>query len=296
MRGQVPDCRVVAPSSLPEALDLLGREPRGWRPLAGGTDLMVLFAAGRLPDTRFLDLSGLSELKGIEVQEDAVFLGALCTFTELRQHPLLRAEFPNLVEGARQTGALAIQNRGTLGGNLANGSPAADTPPSLLAYGAELELRSALTGRWVPCEAFHTGYKQNALLPGELLVRVKLPRQRGARAFHYFRKVGTRKAQAISKTCLSLWARLEEDRLAELRIGVGSVAPVPFRARRTEELLLGAPLAALPLAEAAGTLMDEVAPIDDIRSTAAYRRRVTGNLLVEALERMAAWARSEPLG
>lgn len=295
MRGQVPDCRVVAPSSLPEALDLLGREPQDWRPLAGGTDLMVLFTAGRLPETRFLDLSGLSELKGIEVQEDAVLLGALCTFTELRQHPLLRAEFPNLVEGARQTGALAIQNRGTLGGNLVNGSPAADTPPSLLAYGAELELRSALTGRWVPCEAFHTGYKQNALLPGELLVRVKLPRQPGGLAFHYFRKVGTRKAQAISKTCLSLWARLEEDRLAELRIGVGSVAPVPFRARRTEERLLGASAAALPLAEAAGTLMDEVAPIDDIRSTAAYRRRVTGNLLVQALERLADWAGSESL-
>lgn len=290
MSGNAPVYDVRVPGGLEEALEILGREPGAWRPLAGGTDLMVLFASGRLKDTRFLDLGGLADLRGIEVDDEEIRLGALTTFTELRRHPAIREAFPNLADGARLTGALAIQNRGTLGGNLANGSPAADTPPSLLAYGAEVELRSREGARWVPCDAFFTGYKRNALLPGELITRIRLPRQPEGPQFHYFRKVGARKAQAISKTCLSAWGRREDGRLAELRLGLGSVAPMPFRARRTEDFLTGQPLDRLPVDEACRLLAEEIAPIDDIRSTAHYRRVVTTNLLAEALESLGGMA------
>ncbi|MDE3244743.1 MAG: FAD binding domain-containing protein, partial [Acidobacteriota bacterium] len=165
MKGQVPDCAVQTPATLVGALEILFAEKGAWRPLAGGTDLMVPFAAGTLPFTRFLNLWGLDELRGIEIAPDSLTLGALTTYAEIRQHPVVASEFPNLVQSAWVTGAMAIQNRGTLAGNIANGSPAADTPPSLLAYGAEVQLQSLAGSRWVPYESFHTGYKQTVALP-----------------------------------------------------------------------------------------------------------------------------------
>lgn len=285
MRGQASACDVLVPASLGEALDLLGREP-GLRPLAGGTDLMVPFAAGKCLDTRFLNLWGLGELRGIEEGEKTLLVGALTTYAELQAHPLLRAEFPNLVASARATGAPAIQNRGTLGGNLVNGSPAADTPPSLLVYDADVELRSARGARWVSYADFHTGYKQNLLEPGELLTRILL-RRSDAGAFHYFRKVGTRAAQAISKVAVAAHARAAEGVVTSFRLALGAVAPVPLRAREVEARVLGAPLRALPIAEAQRLLLTEIAPIDDLRSTAAYRRRVAANLVGDLLGRMA---------
>ena len=179
MRGYLPDHDLRVPASLAEALDLLAREPGLWTPLAGGTDLMVLFNAGRLQATRLLDLSALAELRGIQEDPDGISFGALTTFTELRETPAVHRHLPNLVQSARATGALAIQNRGTLGGNIGNASPAADTPPSLLAYGAELELVSAAGSRWLPYEAFHLGYKQLDLASGELLARIRVPKPRG---------------------------------------------------------------------------------------------------------------------
>ena len=219
MRGQAPGCTVHTPASLFGALELLFAEKGAWRPLAGGTDLMVPFAAGTLPFTRFLNLWGLDELRGIETAPDSITLGALTTYSEMRNHPLIAAEFPNLVQSAWVTGAMAIQNRGTLAGNIANGSPAADTPPSLLAYGAEVQLQSLAGSRWVPYESFHTGYKQTVALPEELITRIRVWRPRG-NTFHFFRKVGTRKAQAISKVCMAAFARAEDGCVAEFRLGM----------------------------------------------------------------------------
>jgi CO/xanthine dehydrogenase FAD-binding subunit len=281
MRGDPPICDVTVPASLEEALATLAREPGAWRPLAGGTDLMVPFAAGRLPDTRFMSLQRLDGLRAIEADEDGVTLGALATYTDLRRHPFVQRHLPNLVQSALVTGAVAIQNRGTLGGNLVNGSPAADTPPSLLAYGAQVELASVRGRRWVPYESFHTDYKRTVMAADELLTRIRVPRP-GA-GFHFYRKVGTRAAQAVSKVCLAAYGRAEDGVLAELRIGLGSLAPVPCRARRAEAAVLGRPLAALPLEEAREALQDDIRPIDDIRSTARYRRTVAGNVLVQML-------------
>lgn len=284
MRGQPSTCEVHTPSNLAEALAFHAEHP-DWKPLAGGTDLMVPFAAGRLAQTRFLNLWGLAELCGIEVAAEAVTFGALTTYRELAGHPVVQAELPNLVKSALATGALAIQGRGTLGGNLANGSPAADTPPSLLAYGAEVELRSANGARWVDYAGFQSGYRTSVMGPGELIARIRVPRL--ACGYHYFRKVGTRRAQAIAKVSLAGWARAEQGRIAELRLGLGSVAPFPLRARQAEAALLGAELTALPLAEAQEALQRDLAPIDDLRSTARYRRKVAENLLEEMLQGLA---------
>jgi CO/xanthine dehydrogenase FAD-binding subunit len=256
------------------------------RPLAGGTDLMVPFAAGRLPDRLFLNLWGLAELQGIVVTEADVTFGALTLFREIAAHPILQREFPNLVCSAKATGALAIQSRGSLGGNIANGSPAADTPPSLLVYGAELELTSLRGSRWVPYAGFHTGYKRSLLAPDELITRIRLARQREG-GYHYFRKVGTRQAQAIAKVSMAAWVRTVDGRIQELRLALGSVAPMSIRARRTEEVLLGGSVADLPLDAALVALQADISPIDDLRSSARFRRKVAGNLLVDMLRGLA---------
>jgi CO/xanthine dehydrogenase FAD-binding subunit len=272
LRSNVPAFEMRAPRSLTEALDLLADEPGVWRPFAGGTDLMVLFEAGKLEHRRFLSIWRLPELRGISADAEFVTLGALTTYTDVLRHEALSREFPLLAEAARNTGGIATQNRGTLGGNIVNASPAADTPPALLVYDAELELVSARGTRRLPYREFHTGYKQMQLAQGELLARIRLRRDT-SRWRQYYRKVGTRKAQAISKVC---FAGLMDRGSGETRIALGSVAPVPLRCLRTEAAIAEGrdPMAALT---------GEITPIDDIRSVASYRRRVAQNLLREFL-------------
>src|SRR5256886_6677063 len=176
MRAYVPAYELETPAGLDQAVDLLARAPGSWKPFAGGTDLMVLLEAGKLPHRNYLNIWNLKELRGIEVSEANVSMGALTTYTDVQANEVLREEFPMLCQAARETGGLAIQNRGTLGGNIANASPAADSPPALLAYDAELELVSAAGSRWVCYQGFHTGYKQMTMRPDELLRALRLPR------------------------------------------------------------------------------------------------------------------------
>src|SRR6185503_3595045 len=158
--------------------------------------------------------------------------------TDVQAHDILHDEFPMLCQAASETGGLAIQNRGTIGGNIVNASPAADSPPALLAYNAELELLSVRASRWVPYQSFHTGYKEMIMQPDELLARVRLPRL-WPDLHHYYRKVGTRKAQAISKVCFAATARVNEGVIDLVRIALGSIAPVPLRCPRTEQAIRG---------------------------------------------------------
>src|SRR5436190_8178161 len=202
MRAYVPSYQLVSPANLAEALDLLAENNGAWKPLAGGTDLMVLLEAGKLPHKNYVNIWNLKELRGIEVTGTAVTLRAMTTYTDVREHPVLRAEYPMLCQAAMETGGLAIQNRGTLGGNIVNASPAADSPPALLAYDAELELISKSGARRIAYSKFHRGYKQMDIRADELLSAIHLPRSRSERV-HYYRKVGTRKAQAISKVCFA---------------------------------------------------------------------------------------------
>jgi CO/xanthine dehydrogenase FAD-binding subunit len=286
MRAHIPSYDLRVPGSLSEALALLAREPGVWQPFAGGTDLMVLLEAGKLTHKRFLSVARLEDLRGIEVSPGSVILGALATYTEIQNHPVLQSEFPLLCSAARETGSIATQNRGTLGGNIANASPAADSPPALLVYDAEVELVSECGARWAPYHGFHTGYKTMNLAPDELLRAVKLPR-RAKPWRQYYRKVGTRKAQAISKVCFAGAALVENDVVSDIRIALGSVAPVVLRAVKTEMALQGGRITPSAVASAVETLRQEIAPIDDIRSTARYRLRVAQNLLAEFLSQLA---------
>ena len=282
MRAYVPAYQLISPASLTEALDALTQDNGTWRPFAGGTDLMVLLEAGKLPHKNYVNIWDLKELRGIEVSDDQLTLGALTTYTEVQEHPILREEFPMLCQAAKETGGIAIQNRGTLGGNIVNASPAADSPPALLAYDAELELISRTGARRIPYSIFHLGYKQMDIHADELLRAIHLPRTaKGLR--HYYRKVGTRKAQAISKTCFAGVGRMADGKIAEVRIAVGSVAPVPLRCTKTESALLNQPIDADTMAAANAALTKEISPIDDLRSTRNYRLRVSLNLLEDFL-------------
>ncbi len=288
MRGYLPDFEVDAPGRLDAVLQ---RMADGWLPLAGGTDVMVVLAAGALKPGRYVSIWELDELRGIEVRDDAVVLGALTTYTDVREHGVIRAEYPMLVEAARLSGAIAIQNRGTLGGNIVNASPAADSPPALVAYDAELELVSTAGARWVPYRGFHTGYKQMRKEPGELVRAIRLPRVPGGKgALHYYRKVGTRKAQAIAKIGVAALGRLDAGRVAHVRIALASVAPTVLEATRTEAAVQGRALDDGTIAAALAAFEAELTPIDDVRSTERYRRRVARNLVEDFLRTLAASA------
>jgi CO/xanthine dehydrogenase FAD-binding subunit len=283
---------VESPRSIDEAYALLA-DGGSWRPIAGGTDLMVELASGRgeRPE-RILDLWRIRELRGIWLEPRALILGALTTYTDLRRSALASEIGPALVEAATMVGATQIQNRGTLGGNLATASPAGDTLPVLLALDAEVVLGGPRGERTVPIGEFFLGYRRTALAADELIVRLRLPIVPGREV--RFRKVGTRRAQAISKVSLALAWRdgsdAEQGRAWRgVRVALGSVAAVPIRATGTEGLLEGAAPTPEIADRAAEALAAELHPIDDVRSTAEYRRIVAARLLHRLIRENGGW-------
>jgi CO/xanthine dehydrogenase FAD-binding subunit len=283
MRSHPADYCLVAPGKLSAVLELMEREPGVWLPIAGGTEVMVQYGAGRLEARKLVSLWGLPELRRIERTAETLAIGAGCTYSDLRNHPQVAQEFPLLARAASWTGSIANQNRGTLGGNIVNASPAADSLPALMVYEAELLLISARGERRIPYVEFHTGYKQTILAADEIIAAVILRPQFGSYD-SYSRKIGTRNAQAIAKLCLAAMGRIADNKIEDVRIAIGSMAVTPLRLRRTEESLLGRPWSPALVGEARQALEGELAPIDDIRSTAAYRLHVAGNLLQEFLE------------
>jgi CO/xanthine dehydrogenase FAD-binding subunit len=246
-----------------------------------------VFAAGKLAHGKWVDIFGLKELRGIDVERETITLGAGTTYSEVQANRVLVAEFPMLCQAGSETGGVAIQNRGTLGGNIANASPAADSPPALLAYGADLQLISSKGARWVPYDTFHTGYKQMILAPDEIVARIRIPRRHGLRV-HFYRKVGPRKAQAISKVCFAGCADVEGRRASSVRIALGGVAPIIPRCKLTEAILRDHIADSDVTHRAKEALASEIAPIDDVRSNARYRRKVAENLLVDFILRLRA--------
>ncbi len=281
MRSYVSDYNLVTASNVAGVLDYLAAG-ESWRLIAGGTDLMVLFNAGKLPFKKLVSIRDIPELRKIEVSDTEVLIGAAVTYSQIRRSPILQSEFPLLCTAASWTGGIANQNRGTLGGNIANASPAADSAPALLVYDAEIGLTSKRGTRWLAYGQFHTGYKRMQIEPDELITQIRLPRVRKP-VRQYSRKVGTRKAQAISKVCMAATADFDGGVLHDLRIAVGSVAPIPLRCVKTEEALRGKRLTGELLAEAQECICREIHPITDIRSSDEYRSRVTRNLLGEFL-------------
>jgi CO/xanthine dehydrogenase FAD-binding subunit len=235
-------------------------------PLAGCTDVYVNLNFGTLPATRYIDLWPLGELRRIRVEGNRLSIGALATYTEIIRSAAVGRRLPILAAAAREIGGVQIQNRGTLGGNVANGSPAGDTLPVLAVAEATLVLASAAEERRVPFASFYTGYRKSVLRPDEIIAAIEIPRVEGRQ---WFRKVGTRAAQAISKVVMAAV------RSGRPRVALGSVAPTVVRLPETESRLA----AGAPIREARRILEGEIHPIDDLRSTAAYRRRVSGNLL-----------------
>jgi xanthine dehydrogenase small subunit len=285
MRAALSTLEVARPRDLAHALKLLHASLGTGRlvPLAGGTDLFVTLNSGIVPGRRFLDLGGLRELRGVREQGGRLVLGALTTFSEIREHALVRRRYPALAAAAAEIGAWQIQNRGTLGGNIANASPAGDSLPVLLTLEAVVHARSVRGTREVPFTALFRGYRDLALEPDELIAAVSLL-PAPARAKQFFRKVGTRRAQSISKVVFAGLLRLGRDGRVDLaRVALGSVAPVTLRAGRAEHALLGARPSAAVAAAARAALLEDIAPIDDIRSDREYRRRVSGNVFEQFL-------------
>ena len=276
-----------SPTSLAQAYELLG-DGDGWRPIAGGTDLMVQIT-GELgpPPERVLDLWRLDELRGIALDGDALVLGALTTYTEIRRSTLCAEHVPALVDAAATIGAAQIQNRGTIGGNIVNASPAGDTLPVLLAVDAEIVLGSTAGERTVAANDFWTGYRQTARRAEELVTKVRIPLPGGRQV--RFRKVGTRRAQAISKVVMALAWRPDAGVWRDVRVALGSVAATPIRARETERVLEGAAPRSETADHAATTIANEIHPIDDVRSTADYRRVVTARVLHRLLREAGGW-------
>jgi xanthine dehydrogenase small subunit len=280
-----------SPSRLEAAYALLA-DANGppWRPLAGGTDLMVQMT-GEIgePPERVLDIWDLDEMRGISVERDALVIGALTTYTQMRTSAVVAEFLPALAEAAATIGAAQIQNRGTIGGNVVNASPAGDTLPILLACGAEIVLGSAAGERSVAADDFWTGYRTTARRPDELVLRLRIPlvADRQVR----FRKVGTRRAQAISKVVVALaWRAAGDDApWDDVRLALGSVAATTIRAQRTEAVLEGARPTRDVADAAASALRDELQPIDDVRSTAEYRRTVAARVVHRLIRDVGGW-------
>ena len=277
--------RCVSPRILSEAYEALAERGSALKIIAGGTDLMVLMNAHQLDASEFLDIWRVDQLRGIVDEGDAIRIGALTTYTEIIRSALVQQQAPALVAASRTIGAIQIQNRGTLGGNVVNASPAGDSLPVLAAYDAVVEIGSTRGLRDVPFNEFYTGYRRSVLLSDELVLAVRIPKlNSGERDF--FRKVGTRRAQAISKTVMAARAKVTSSVVESISIGVGSVAPTVVRARKTEKTLTGRKLTNELIAQAAKTIAQEIAPITDLRSTEHYRRTVTGNILARFLREL----------
>ena len=278
MRSNIIQYDLIAPNSLDAVLQILADSPDRYTPIAGGTELMVALGAGRLQTRKLVSLWNLEELRFIEVTPDAIIIGAGSTFTDIRKHPVIAGEFSILAQAASWTGSIANQNRGTLGGNIVNASPAADSPPALLAYDAELTIVSTRGARTLPYRNFHLAYKETALEADELLHSVTI--LRNYRSYEtYIRKVGPRNAQAISKVALAVVTRMNKGQIEDIRIGAASLREYPARLTATEKSLTGKTITPESVAAARAVLLTEVRPIDDIRSTARYRATVAANLL-----------------
>lgn len=276
---------VHSPTTLNEAYAILAEQHSATRIIAGGTDLMVLWGARQLEAKETINIWHIDALRGISDEGEVLRIGALTTYTQLINSPVANAYTPALIDAARTIGAIQIQNRGTIGGNIINASPAGDSLPVFAAFDAEVELGSARGTRRIDFNRFYTGYRCTTRAQDELLLAVRIPKLKaGERSFFF--KVGTRRAQAISKVMLAAKLHLEDGVISSVSISLGSVAPTVIRATHTEELLKGSRLSLALAIEAQSVLMQEISPITDLRSTAHYRRTVAGKLLLKLLRQV----------
>lgn len=273
------------PATLKEALLTLGKEAPNIKVLAGGTDLVVALRENRISASSILDISGIRELNFVTEEESRIRIGPLVTHAEVENRPLFLRFAPVLAQACATVGSQQIRNRGTLGGNIANASPAGDSIPALIAMAAEVKIEKTDSQRKVPLEDFFLGPGRSILKPEEMVTSITFPKmseyERG-----FFLKLGQRKALAISKVSVAARFTLKKGRLSDVRIALGSVAPRVIRAQRAESILEGSRLSLETIEKAAGAILDDASPIDDIRSSALYRRKMVGRLLFKGLSEL----------
>lgn len=270
-------------SSLPEAMALYAEKGGRHPVLAGGTDLIVQWRSGARKVTGFVDIGSVDELHGIKDCGDGIEIGALSTHADIMANKLISKYFPALADACRSIGAVQIRNRGTIGGNIMNGSPAADCPPVIMVLGAELLAQNILGERWIHIDNLFTGYRTTSFTKDELLTKIKIPKLASGEIVKFY-KVGTRKAQSISKAVMCVRAKIVHGGIEDIAIAIGSVAPTVIRAKGTEALLRGHVITSALIDQAILSLEDEVQPIDDVRSTAEYRKFVCGSLIGKFLK------------
>lgn len=266
---------------LRHALELLANSGPDTRPVAGATDVILRLHLGKLAARRLVSIAEVSELAFVRETNGQVRLGANTLVTDLLTHPLVVREYPCLVRCAREFASPQIRNRATIGGNIANASPAADTVPALIALGAEVSLRSARRDRRMPLDELFTGPGRTQAEADELITEVTLPRR--ADTFQAFAKFGNRAANVIAIVNMAMCLRFDGARIAEARVAYGSCAPVPLRARAVEAHLTGRPLDQALVASVGDAVRRDVKPISDVRGSREYKETLAVNATEDAL-------------
>jgi CO/xanthine dehydrogenase FAD-binding subunit len=287
MYYRVPRIKYLKPRTLEEAIELLTKI-RGSRVLAGGTDLLVDLKTGRVSAEALVDIGAIRELRGVEDLGDRIRIGAATRLQEIVESDVVARELPLLRNAVESMGSWQIRNLATVGGNLCNASPAADTAPPLLAYEAELVIVGPRGTRVVPITKFFTGYRRTALEEGEILKEIVI----GKRAWSgwSYIKLGRRSSFTLSIGSVAVLTSTRGGVLEDVRIALGSVAPTPIRAYRAEEYLRGREVSLEVLERAAEIAREEASPIDDVRASAWYRREMVYRLTLDALKTSLGWS------
>lgn len=280
----------LSPTTIGEVLEFMQlHRDKGYKLLAGGTDLIVRMKESIEKPEVLIDLSRVEELARIEERTNAIHLGAMVTCARIISSELLNQRAEILVAACQRMGSPQIRSRATLGGNIANASPAGDTIPPLLALNASLELQSHSGSRTVPLDDFFRGPGETILAPDELIIAIQFPKP-APEEKGFFLKLGQRSAMSISKISVTGQLHLNMGRIAWVRIAYGAVASTPIRAHAVEDFLRGKPLTPATIQQAAELAQQTVSPITDIRSTESYRRKMSSVLLRRGLEGLMAAA------
>ena len=275
-----------SPTTLKEALEIKRAHGGEVTVIAGGTDLMVSMKLGTARPARIMDVTGIKELGTIGVRDGDLFIGACVTFSQLAENGLVAEKTAVLHMASLEIGARQIRNMATLGGNVATCGPAGDSIPALWVLDAQVVVAGPKKQRTVPVREFNPCYRTSVLGKDEIIVGFRIPPLRGSYAGAFY-KVGPRKAQAISKVSLACLARVKGPKLEDVRLAAGSVAPTVVGLWKTAAFLRNKKPGSATIERARNLAMEEVAPIDDVRSTALYRKTVLGNLVARFLRQLA---------
>ncbi len=278
---------LLRPPTLVGALEMLGTLDNPM-PIAGGTDIVPTFRDLGSKPVQLVDLGLIEELSGVEEEDGNILVGPTTTHNQILVSKLVEEAAPALHDAARWIGSVQIRNRGTIGGNLCNASPAADTAPPLLVHGAEAHIVSLEEGHWIPLLDLFKGPKMTVLEKNEILGGLRFPIVRGAGSS--FQRIGRRKGFTLSVVNAAAYVERDDEKIKQVRIALGSVAPTPIRAPAAEDKIRGRKMSEELIEEAASGSMEAAKPIDDIRGTAEYRKDMIGVLVKRAIRE--AWTRT----